>query len=58
MGFIQSLLAIAVMCFAVSIFVKLTSGANEYINPDIISETIAFKWFYNGTFYLMSVILK
>lgn len=58
MGFIQSLLAIAVMCFAVSIFVKLTGGANEYINTETISETIAFKWFYNGTFYLMSVILK
>lgn len=58
MGFIQSLLAIAVMCFAVSIFVKLTGGANEYINTEIISETIAFKWFYNGTFYLMSIILK
>lgn len=58
MGFIQSLLAIAVICFAVSFFIKLTSGANEYINPDIISETIAFKWFYNGTFYLMSILLK
>lgn len=58
MGFIQSLLAIAVMCFAVSIFVKLTGGANEYINTETISETIAFKWLYNGTFYLMSVILK
>lgn len=58
MGFIQSLLAIAVICFAVSIFVKLTGGANEYINTETISETIAFKWFYNGTFYLMSVILK
>lgn len=58
MGFVQSLLTIAVMCFSVSIFIKLTGGANEYINPDIISETIAFKWFYNGTFYLMSVILK
>lgn len=58
MGFIQSLLAIAVLCFAVSIFVKLTGGANEYINPDAISGTVIFKWFYNGTFYLMSVILK
>lgn len=57
MGFIQSLLAVAVMCFAVSIFVKLTGGANEYINPDVISETVAFKWLYNGTFYLMSIIL-
>ena len=58
MGFIQSLLAIAVMCFAVSIFVKLTGGANEYINTETISETIAFKWLYNGTFYMMSVIMK
>lgn len=58
MGLLQSLLAIAVICFAVSIFVKLTGGANEYINPDIISETIVFKWFYSGTFYLMSIILK
>ena len=58
MGFIQSLLAIAVICFAVSIFVKLTGGSNEYINTETISQTIAFKWFYNGTFYLMSVILK
>lgn len=58
MGLLQSLLAIAVMCFAVSIFVKLTGGASEYINTETISETIVFKWFYNGTFYLMSVILK
>ncbi len=58
MGLLQSLLAIAVMCFAVSIFVKLTGGANEYINADMISETIVFKWLYNGTFFLMSLILK
>lgn len=58
MGFVQSLLAIAVMCFAISIFINLTGGASEYINPEVISETVAFKWFYNGTFYLTSVILK
>ncbi|MCM1330030.1 MAG: CvpA family protein [Ruminococcus sp.] len=58
MGFLQSLLAAAVICFAVSVFIKLTGGANEYVNPDVISETVVFKWLYNGTFYLMSIILK
>lgn len=58
MGLLQSLLAAAVICFAVSIFINLTGGANEYVNADVISETIVFKWLYNGTFYLMSIILK
>lgn len=58
MGLLQSLLAVTVMCFAVSIFIKMTGGASEYINTETISETIAFKWFYEVTFYLMSVILK
>lgn len=58
MGFFQSLLIIALICFGVSVFIKLTSGANEYINTDVISETLVFKWLYNGTFFLMSLILK
>lgn len=58
MGLLQSLLAMAAICFAVSIFINLTGGANEYVNPDVISETVVFKRLYNGILYLMSIILK
>lgn len=58
LGFLQSLLFIIILNVGVSVFIKLTSDANKYINADVISETYVFKWLYSGTFFLMSLILK
>ena len=58
LGIIQSLLFSVIISVGVSVFIKLTSGANEYLNAGTISETIVFKFFYSGTFFLLSLILK
>lgn len=58
LGFLQSLIYIVIINMGVSVFIKFTSNANEYINADIISETLVFKWLYNGTFFLQSLILN
>ncbi len=58
LGFLQSLLFIIILNVGVSVFIKLTSDANKYINADVISETYVFKWLYSGTFFIMSLILK
>lgn len=58
LGVLQSLLFIMIISVGASVFIKLTSGANEYLNAGTISETILFKFFYSGTFFLLSLILK
>lgn len=58
LGFLQSLLLIAVMCAGTDVFIKLTSDSNSYLNSDIIAETYIFKRLYSGVLMLAALILK
>ncbi len=58
LGLLQGLLYTAVANVCVSLFIKLTSDANEYLNTLIISETYVFELLYNATFYFAALILK
>ena len=58
LGFVQGLIYTAIANAGVSLFIKLTSDANEYLNTTVISETYVFGFLYNATFYLVALILK
>ncbi len=58
LGILQGLLYTAVANAGVSLFIKLTSDANEYLNTAVISETYVFGLLYNATFYIVALILK
>ncbi len=58
LGTFQGLVITAAVCMALYIFINMTSDSSTYINSEIISETKAFKWFFSGTFFLLSLILK
>lgn len=58
LGLFQGLLFTVILSVAANVFINLTSGANQYLNADVISETIVFKRLYSGTFFLLSLILK
>ncbi len=58
LGSFQGIVTIAALCTALYVFIKLTSDSNSYLNSDTISGTIAFKWMYSGTLFLLSLILK
>lgn len=58
LGLLQGLLFTVILSVAANVFINLTSGANQYLNADVISETIVFKRLYSGTFFLLSLILK
>lgn len=58
LGFLHGIIISAAICVLVKIFIQLTSDGNQYINSDIIAETIVFKWIYSGTVFLLSLILK
>lgn len=58
LGLLQGLLYTAVANAGVSLFIKLTSDANEYLNTAVISETYVFGLLYNATFYIVALILK
>lgn len=57
-GLLQGLLYICAVNFGVSIFIKFTADANEYLNTTIISETYIFGLLYNVTFYIVAIILN
>ncbi len=57
-GLLQGILYVIVVNFGVSMFIKLTSNANEYVNTMVISETYVFELLYNATFYLVALILN
>lgn len=58
LGFLQGVLFIILMNIGVSVFIKLTSDANQYLSTAVISETMVFKRLYSATFLLISLILK
>ncbi|MCM1022789.1 MAG: hypothetical protein NC395_01860 [Prevotella sp.] len=58
LGLLQGLLFTVILSVAANVFISLTSGANEYLNARVISETVIFKRLYGGTFFLLSLILK
>lgn len=58
LGFLQGVLLIILMNIGVSVFIKLTSDANQYLSTAVISETMVFKRLYSATFLLISLILK
>ncbi len=58
LGFFQGIVITAAMCVAAYIFIELTSDGNSYLNTDTISKTLAFKWLYSGTLFLLSLILN
>ncbi len=58
LGFVQGLIYTAIANAGVSLFIKLTSDSNEYLNTAVISETYVFRFLYNATFYLVALILK
>lgn len=58
LGFVQGLIYTVIANAGVSLFIKLTSDANEYLNTTVISETYVFGFLYNATFYLVALILK
>ena len=58
LGLLQGLLYTAVANAGVSLFIKFTSDANEYLNTAVISETYVFGLLYNATFYIVALILK
>lgn len=57
LGFCRGILFIMVLSVGVSVFIKLTSGTNTLINRDVISRTWLFDSLYNGTFFILSLIL-
>ncbi len=57
-GLLQGLLYTIIVNFGVSLFVKLTSDASEYLNTTIISETYIFGLLYNATFKAVALILN
>lgn len=57
-GLLQGLLYTIIVNFGVSMFIKLTSDINEYLNTTVISETYIFEILYNATFYLVALILN
>ncbi|MDE7304094.1 MAG: CvpA family protein [Oscillospiraceae bacterium] len=58
LGLLQGLLFTVILSVAANVFISLTSDANEYLNTEIISDTLIFKQLYSGTFFLLSLILK
>ena len=58
LGLLQGLLFTVIFSVAANVFINITSGANQYLNAEVISETIVFKRLYSGTFFLLSLILK
>ncbi len=58
LGIIQGILYIAAVNVCVSMFIKFTSDANEYLNTTIISETYIFGLLYDATFYIVALILN
>ena len=58
LGALQGAVIVSAVCIAMYIFINMTSDSSTYINSEIISETTAFKWFFSGTFFLLSLILK
>lgn len=57
LGFCRGILFIMVLSVGISVFIKLTSGTNTLINRDVISRTWLFDSLYNGTFFILSLIL-
>lgn len=57
-GLLQGLMYTAVVNFGVSLFIKFTSDANEYLNTAVVSETYIFEFLYNATFYFLALILN
>lgn len=58
LGLLQGILITSAMCALASVFIKLTSGENPYLNAEVISRTIIFKRFYGGMFFILSFLLK
>lgn len=58
LGLFQGIIMTAAICVASYIFIGLTSDGNSYLNTGIISKTLAFKWVYSGTLFLLSLILN
>lgn len=58
LGVILGLFLIAATALLCSIFIKLTNNENTIINTDIISGTYIFRYAYNGTFAVISALLR
>lgn len=58
LGLLQGILLAAAICVLTSVFIKLTAGENPHLNAETVSQTIVFKHFYNGVFFILSFLLK
>lgn len=58
LGIILGLFLIAVTALLCSLFIKLTNNDNTIINTDIISGTYIFRFAYDGTFAVISALLR
>lgn len=58
LGIISGLFLIAVTALLCSLFIKLTNDDNTIINTDIISGTYIFRFAYDGTFAVISALLR
>ncbi len=58
LGFVYAVLIIVILSILCSIFIKLTADQNNFLNTEIIEKTYIFKYAYNKSFELLTILFK
>lgn len=58
LGFTYAVLIIVILSTLCSIFIKLTADQNNILNTEIVEKTYIFKYAYNKSFELLTILFK